>query len=199
VIYHYYHIYADGLWRVPLAEQVSAIQGIDEMVTTRVGIVGSPQNRADVIEQLPGSWIIGDVADEGWEQVTLEIIRWDLPQIDGPVLYAHTKGAANASATNHAWRGCMIRNTVGRWREAVRDLEHADLVGVHWFTPEEHPDKVTTPFFGGNFWWARPDYLAKLPAPTYETRYHAEAWVGQNQPVIVDRQPGWPGLVCKEH
>lgn len=199
MIFHYYHIYADGLWRVPLAEHVDAIRRINDVVFTQVGIVGDPANRAEVIEQIPGSWVIADVSDQGWEQVTLEALHRELRHIDGPVLYAHTKGAANASAVNAVWRGCMTRNVVRRWGEAIRDLEHADLVGAHWLTPAAHPGKVGTPYFGGNFWWARPDYLAGLPAPSNETRYHAEAWVGQNNPVVVDRVPGWPGIGCKGH
>jgi hypothetical protein len=48
---------------------------------------------------------------------------------------------------------------------------------------------------GGNFWLANAGYVAslpELPVLTTETRYDAEAWVGQNKPKAMARTTEWP-------
>lgn len=205
MIHHFYHIYADGAWRVPLQEHAEAISKITEPIKVQVGIVGEVQaNRISVMKQVLNlGWDVVTTDERGWEQITLDVIWATALEITGPVLYAHTKGAANCTPVNHAWRRCMTRNTIGMWEDILdalgdpdRDL---DLVGSHWLTPEAHPEMVQTPYFGGNFWWASHHYLRDLPPPSTESRYHAEAWVGQNEPNIWDLRPGWPGLDCRSH
>jgi hypothetical protein len=83
----------------------------------------------------------------------------------------------------------------GGWRFCLDRLAGADAVGCHWITPDEYAARqVTTPFFGGNFWWARCGYLAGLAEPpSCETDRHlAEAWVGGGNPRVYDLRPGWP-------
>ena len=73
-----------------------------------------------------------------------------------------------------------------------------DAVGCHWLTaeqfsswaPQEFPDG--TPFFGGNFWIARCDYLRTLPEPSTRSRFDAERWIGLGDPRVLDLNPGWP-------
>jgi hypothetical protein len=73
-----------------------------------------------------------------------------------------------------------------------------DAVGCHWLTaeqfsswaPQEFPDG--TPFFGGNFWMARCDYLRGLPEPSTRSRFDAERWIGLGDPRVLDLRPGWP-------
>lgn len=199
MIEHYYHLYADGDWRPALSEHQEALRGLP-LGRVVVGVVGAPEARREALSVLPDWWDIVE-ADEGWEQVTLDALFKDLPRIKGPVLYAHSKGAANASDVNTAWRRCMTRSVVWHWPRALRALGRGhDTVGVHWLTPEEHPQAVQIPYYGGNFWWATADHLWRLPPPSHATRYHAEAWLGTVRPHNpLDLMPGWPGLGCAVH
>lgn len=205
MIHHFYHVYADGDWRVPLQEHAEAISKIAEPMKVSVGIVGEvQQNRFEVIETVVAlDWDVVVTEESGWEQVTLDVLWANSLEIDGPVLYAHTKGSANSTPVNHAWRRCMTRNTIGMWEDVLEALadpsRDLDLVGSHWLTPERYPERVQTPYFGGNFWWASQHYLRDLPPLKYTNRHEAEAWVGQNHPNAWDLRPGWPGLGCEGH
>lgn len=196
MIRHYYHLYADGQWQEPVAEHLAALATIDVPLDVTVGLVGSPDNRAAARDALAGLAVSRWVqADGGWEQVTLAALRADLAYVhSGPVLYAHTKGAHDPSPINVAWRHSMTRRVVAGWRECLDRLAEVDVVGCHWLTRAAYPRLVDNPFFGGNFWWAHPDYLRHLPALDYDTRWDAEKWVGQGRPRVHDLLPGWPGF-----
>lgn len=195
MIRHVYHVYADGQWREPVAEHLDALRSIDVPMHVTVGVVGTPENRAQVRAALNcidvERW---QEADQGWEQVTLACLRRDVPGHDDPVLYAHSKGASDPSPINVAWRRSMTRLVVAGWRDCLDWLSSVDAVGCHWLTPEEHPELVTSPFFGGNFWWATASYLRTLPRLEYRTRWDAESWIGLGNPKVHDLLPGWPSL-----
>lgn len=200
MIRHFYHLYADGDWRPALLEHLLAMETITDPVDAVVGVVGSKTNRKEAIRCLPDSWWYEEHED-GYEQRTLELIRQADIKPDDLVLYAHTKGAGNPSLLNTGWRRCMTKNLIRGWRTAVGHIfDGADTVGVHWLTPEQYPKQVQIPYYGGNFWWATGDHILQLPPPSYESRYHAEAWLGTVSPDNpVDLQPGWPGEGCAYH
>lgn len=204
-VHHYYHIYADGDWKPALSEHLSAMkEGFPSQPLTDASVVGSPPSVMETYGSLPLDWDVY-LFDDGWEQRTLRLIYEDvqngLIEPDDQVLYAHTKGAANPSAINTAWRGCMTRHLVSGADKALALLaEGADTVGCHWLTPEEYPESVLTPYYGGNFWWATGAHLARLDAPSNDTRYHAETWLGSVVPHNpVSLATGWPGLACAHH
>lgn len=131
---------------------------------------------------------------------TLEVLRSWLPgHEDWYVLYHHTKGIThpNEPAYNN-WRWRMERVCVWDWRDCVADLQRGyDAAGAHWLTPQRYPGAVTSPFFGGTFWWAKVAYLLELPplpAATWENRYEAESWIGRRRPYpkVHDYIPSWP-------
>lgn len=128
------------------------------------------------------------------EAPTINLVRAYAQDHDGVVLYAHTKGAATVSPFRDRWRRSMTARVVANWRENLTILERGDVdaVGCHWLTPEEYPDQVRSPFFGGNFWMARCDYLRTLPPCEAEPRWKAEGWIGLGCPRVVDLLPGWP-------
>jgi hypothetical protein len=134
-------------------------------------------------------------ADTGWEQVTLAAVRRYAQTHDGAVVYAHTKGASNAGdlGSNSKWRRAMNLRVVDNWRSNLKAMDDHDALGCHWLTPGEHPGTIRTPFFAGNFWMARCDYLRTLPVCATEDRMDAELWVGLNGPRVLDVLPGWPG------
>lgn len=191
MIHHFYHIYADGEWQEPLREHMDAVtkHGLDSVLNGfHVGVVGSGDNRLAALAALDKyevPYSIAAEAEQGWEQVTMNRI-WSFVQgRNGLVLYGHTKGAANPTPINHAWRKSMIFYNVVNWETATGHLfdQSIDTVGTHW---------CNNAFWGGTYWWARASYLARLQPPLSESRFQAEEWIGSGQPRIVDMNPGWP-------
>lgn len=127
------------------------------------------------------------------------IEKWLPGHEDWYVLYHHTKGVTHPGHVAYdVWRRRMESACVWNWRECISALDSGfDAAGCHWLTPERFPGAVTSPFFGGTFWWATARYLMqlpKLPAPSWENRFEAESWIGRRRPypVVMDYFPGWP-------
>lgn len=195
---HFYHVYADGQWQGPAAEHFTALRDAGLKTVPAVGIVGRLCHRRDVGRWLTseaGTWTLAAEADEGFEQVTLAAMhRWCQRAHPSAVLYAHTKGAFHPSDFNHRWRRSMTSCVIGRWANCCAALTGYDAAGCHWLTAGEYPGQVVTPYFGGNFWWARSSYLARLPPPPLTQRHDAETWIGLGAPTVKDMSPGWPAL-----
>ena len=192
---HFYHAWADGEWGRPLAEHLNALDRIGVPFTVTCGVVGSPENRAELIRHLPDSWEVVEFPD-GFEDRTLNLIPERLTDL--PVLYAHTKGAGYPLPVSDAWRACMTYEVVMKWRTNLLALDTHDLVGAHWLTPEEWFE-VESPFFGGNFWWATADHLRKLPPLEMRDRFSAEKWIGSVPAKVLNLVAGWPGPTCVQH
>lgn len=127
---------------------------------------------------------------------TLKLLRERALTTDSYILYFHSKGVSTPGKQIN-WRRRMelylIKNS---WAECVLFLTKGyDTVGCHWLTPEQFPAQIKTPFYGGNFWWARSSYIAtlpELPPDKWNNRYEAEHWIGLNNPTALDLCPGWP-------
>lgn len=127
----------------------------------------------------------------------VDLHKWATDNPHCAVLYHHTKGVSTPGADR--WRKRMENHMVWNWKDCVQRLGMYEAVGCHWLTPEQNPGSVTSPFFGGNFWWARSEYVSRLPLlppDTWENRYEAESWIGRGipRPTIFDPSPGWPTL-----
>lgn len=193
--HHFYHLYADGDWGRPLAEHLNALDRIGVPYRVTCGVVGSPANRADAIGHLPDSWEIVEF-DDGFEDRTLSLIKDRLTDV--PVMYAHTKGSAFPTEFSDAWRTCMTRQVIGKWRTNLQALRDYDVVGAHWVTPEEWFDVEAT-FFGGNYWWATADHIRKLGPINLATRFGAERWIGSIPARPLNLVSGFPGFYCGDH
>lgn len=184
---HFYHVYADGEWLRPVKEHLTALDesGLSAALDMfGVGIVGSLDNRAEVFDYI-NQWLSIDITvgqTDGWEQVTLNLLRRNAPA--GGVLYAHTKTAANYSDMHDKWRRSMTFHNVIRWERCVELLRDYDTVGCHLIEPGD--------FWGGNFWWADVAWLATLPEIPNDNRYQAESWIGSGPGKRFDLAPGWP-------
>lgn len=197
----YFHVWADGSWQTPVSEWLAALasSGLDRALAERyVGIVGSGGNRRQVRAAMPG-WNVVVEARVGWEQVTLSCLRDNVTrhQASKAVLYAHTKGAHDNSALNRRWRQRMTCEVVDKWRQCADLLADGyDAVGPYWLTPKDWPNTHVadnnTPMFGGNFWWARSEYLRRLPEVTCGSRFEAETWLGRGGPRVFNLRAGWP-------
>ncbi len=199
---HFYHVYAAGQWREPVAEHMAALEDSKFDGYFGVGIVGPPESQwaAQFELETLNAPDLEVCAEKGWEQVTISALHEYAQHNDGAVLYAHTKGAARSNAFQDEWRRSMTHHLVSKWQNARDDLAsgHYDAVGCHWLTAEEYPHvKVDTsyPMFGGNFWMATCEYLRGLPPVGTGTRHEAESWIGLNGPRVLDLFPGWPGTV----
>ena len=124
---------------------------------------------------------------------------------DGYVFYFHNKGMS--SYATHIpyclkdWRHYMQYFNIERWQDCVAKLEEGyDCAGVSWIKREDLAGDIPTEgkryignHFSGNYWWARNDYIRRLPDPlkvedyvhvpsmmdhfkTY--RYAFELWIG---------------------
>lgn len=174
-IFVFYHCFLSG----PNGERIAALQ-IDRM------------NAAGLLPAAAHVYVGGENARN--ELPTLMELRWWAKESPGCYfLYLHTKGASHEGLIWEAWRNCMERRLVDGWRQCVADLDAgADSVGTHWITGDKYPDfKAREPFWGGNFWWAKSEYLATLPEiKGDEDRYYAEDWIGKG--------PAWPRVVNYE-
>lgn len=210
VFHHYYHIYADGdYWREAVLEHLESLKSIDVPYRLVIGIVGSETSRSRVRSVFASNSTPAPEIhqfDTGWEQQTLQVLQDEATRgvIDGPVLYAHTKGAANKSIVSDVWRSCMEDNTVRSWKQALSLLENneADTVGAHWLDETRWEGEVSTPFYGGNYWWSSINHIRSLPPIKYGNRWDAECWLGTVKPDRpFDTLPShiWPGDSCNYH
>ena len=193
-IYHFYHIYADGAWEIPVEEHIGALKFskleyyLNEF---NIGIVGNIDDRNKVIEKLKTYGIEFTVIaeeDNGWEQVTMNKMYELIKNKNGWVFYAHTKGSHDPSPINIAWRKSMTYYNIIKWQEKVEphlDNIDIDTIGCHWCNNQ---------FWGGTYWWARIDYLKSLSLPLMNDRWDAERWIGSGNPRILDLNPGWPAF-----
>jgi hypothetical protein len=196
---HFYHAWVDGDWTEPVLGHVDALLAADFTEPVYLGLVGAKLWRDAARDAFdPLDVRVAAEADEGFEQVTLAKVReYALDHPGDAVLYAHTKGSADATEFRKEWRRSMTKLVVRDWRINLAHLDRFDAVGCHWLTREgfpgfeqEFPDGI--PFFGGNFWMARCDYLRRLPEPPSRTRFDAERWIGMGDPRVLDLLPGWP-------
>jgi hypothetical protein len=182
---HFYHVFADGDWEIPATEHFEelALSGLlDNLDNLFLGVVGTSENRAKVKRELPG--VVTVEADTGWEQVTLNKLHEFSQTDDGAVLYAHTKGAWSRDELARVWRVSMTHDVVTRWRECVYALEKVQAAGPFWLRSDMPEHSEHRHFFGGNFWWARSNYVAALDPVGNNDRYQAEGWIGLGSPSV---------------
>lgn len=187
-----------------MAQQMHALgeSGLaDAASEIQIGVNGSPGDALLVSAFAPAKVSLHVHGPEARTEIpTMNLIRGWLPgKHDWAVLYFHTKGVTHpGEASYDRWRERMQQACVWNWRRCVEDLRRGrDACGCHWLTPEQFPGAVTSPFFGGTFWWAKAEYLMQLPPlpePTWQNRYEAESWIGRRRPYprVADYIPGWP-------
>ena len=179
----FYHVAAMNTWRSVVAEQLRLLAhvGLTDRVT--VGLLGDTAD-ADTLTALAAA--AGVSVTIGFQRPDLSLA--ELPTLalvhawarrqrsPGTVMYLHTKGVSRPADRNRiAWRRLMQRHVVAGWRENVQRLVAADLVGVDWI------DSPVMPYFTGNMWMARRDWVAALgPPQVYRLSRPADfAWGGE--------------------
>lgn len=168
-----------------------------------MGVNGGPADYAAACAMAPSkAKMVEHPATARGEHPTLHALQQWLPEHrDWYVYYSHLKGAIHKGEYAYeVWRQRMQLHCVTNWRKCVQDLDGgAEACGCHWLTPEQFGPMVAAPFFGGNFWWAKAEFLLTLPPmpTTANSRpefYFAESWIGlgPRRPIVANLLPGWP-------
>jgi hypothetical protein len=137
------------------------------------------------------------------------IKEWLPKHPDWYVCFHHTKGITHpADPLNVSWRRCMELCVIENWRGCVEALDAGcDSAGAHWLTPEKYGATMGTPIWGGMFFWAKAQFLMRLPKlPRAITKqddwYLPERWIGSGttRPKVQDFADHWPNLgLCTEN
>jgi hypothetical protein len=199
---HFYHLWLGGEWRQIAEEHFDKLRQAEFPGQVFLGLVGDPETRAAARSLFP--YEIAVEADAGFEEVTINALRLAVRQLPGttPVLYSHNKGSFHQLAENHAWRRAMDDHLVLGWQARVRELLTHDVSVWHWleagsFPPEKPQLALGADIAGGNFWWARADYLKGLPvlpSLSEDNRISAEVWLGTDKPAVACASREWPRL-----
>lgn len=151
----------------------------------------SPCDRVEI--RAHGAHATSEIPTLKWLQ------EWLPAHQDWFVLYFHMKGVTHPTEPFYtAWRKRMENAVIRNWPQCVADLQNgAEAVGCHWLTPEQFPNLVKSPFFGGTFFWSTAKFLSTLPPlpeATWQNRFTAENWIGSGprRPKVMDYCPGWP-------
>jgi len=123
------------------------------------------------------------VNTEEYERPILKLLRQDAIEAQAnqkpfKALYLHSKGIRYRNQNNPCvtdWVNYLLYFNVEKWPTNVDALNDHQICGVSW---REEPK----PHYSGNFWWARSDYLAELPAEIGPDYLDPEMWLASNQP-----------------
>ena len=189
---HVYHIYADpeGNWKSIWENHFAALHAVGLWGTFNLTYCGihygtDPDQNEAALKVAVSFFDYHGTNRDGYEMGTLrDFQEWILPEIENAyVFYAHTKGASDFTPFRAEWRKCMEHYTIRNWRRCVDALRAGhDTSGCMWLTPERYPN-VKTPFYAGNYWWAKAKYLKMLPEVDEKAdRFHAESWIGLKNP-----------------
>jgi hypothetical protein len=206
-VIHFYRLWLGGEWRRIADEHFAKLREAEFPGQVLVSLIGDPETRAAARALLPHD--IAVEADTGFEDVTLRAMQQHTRNLPGStsVLYAHNKGSFHPRPENHVWREDLTRYLVTGWRERVTELKTHDVAAWRWLLPGAHPPGkpelvISLPIAGGNFWWARADYLKGLPElPLLRTtadRMQAESWLGLDNPAVACESNEWPTAVIEQ-
>lgn len=184
-----YHLCTIGSWREIATSQVAAWKdaGLLERSRAILAAVVGPEHQAGVelLSEALGEKlvVVHETADAArFERPILEHAARYFGETEPLALgawYVHSKGVSPQHQGNKAvgdWRRYMEHFVIAGWRDCLAALDAHDICGVNWRRqPSRH--------FSGNFWWARPRYIADLPKRIDDDPHAPEAWIGTNQPL----------------
>ena len=124
---------------------------------------------------------------EDYEFPALGLLQDACRTWSGHVFYLHGKGASRSPLDQHGryWRALMLDEVVRNHATCTALLRDHDIAGTNW--KWNH--------YSGNFWWARADYVRRLPDiralrrtprfitsdPVWNFRLQCEFWVGMGR------------------
>lgn len=135
-----------------------------------IGVNGGDESREIALSSLPAkAKVIFHGTEAKSETPTVVLAQaWAKEHPDCYLMYFHSKGATHVDVAYlkfvERWRNCMMRNLVDNWGKCISDLDSGfDSVGCHWMTNMSPPSDKDS-IWGGNFWWAKTDFLNTLPS-----------------------------------
>lgn len=209
----FYHVYLGG-GEIPVdsdnvigivTDQLSALQVSGLTVRARhfeIGVTGPDLEAFMVMGMAPPNSKVTHHHGGVGELPTMKLMQDFCATHPGwSVLYLHTKGAIYKGFDHVVrWRHCMERVVIWQWEACYKDLEfNFESCGAHWLTPGRYPIIGEWSYWGGNFFWAKSEFLNTLPAIDVNAdRYQAEVWIGRGKkpPKVRDYAIHWPGYQC---
>lgn len=200
-IYGVYHIYCDEGWQVMVADQIASLKRSGLLERTRKLCVSCITMHDDDLEEIkrivdsPKLEIIAHYDNpQKYEYPALDFIRRKSEGEHCLFYYFHTKGITyQALETDdreflgfkrniEAWRKMMEHFLFDKWRVAANTLTSSyDTYGSYRLPPPPKPYYL----YAGNFWWARSEYVRRLPSfdlDNISERFFAEEWLYQAKP-----------------
>jgi len=125
-----------------------------------------------------------------YEIPTLQLIYDELEE--SRIMYCHLKGVSRPFCLyRRDWRREMCNFCIIDWETRLLHLKVRYTSGPRITNSGAGDGSDYVPaykHYSGNFWWARSDYLKKLPPPeqffeVYKNRFTAETWVGQSSKI----------------
>ena len=156
------HVCCLGAYREVTWEIVHALlesRLYDRSAVIELGVLGSEADQQFVeslIRPFPRFRIAYRSTDLGeYEFPTLGLLQDACQTWDGPVYYLHTKGVSHSPYNQYPryWRQLMLDHIVTNHELCLAELANADTVGANW----------AGQFYSGNFWWAQPSHIRRLP------------------------------------
>lgn len=174
----YYFARLSKTIRLNLSLDSPAVSGANEVEAVAAGTGGGTGTRTEFLG------VNGDVSAGA---VTRNNINDDDQY---QILYVHTKGvsAENEIIPVRDWRRLMSFFTISQHRLCQRFLNTGkyDAVGVNLLETPKYPWQEAEErnwHFSGNYWWARADHVAALPALSVNRnlKYDGEFWIGSTR------------------
>lgn len=163
----FWHIAAIGDWRRIIPDQYSKLRqsGLyDASERIVVGFIGGRDRQQELnipILTDPKFDVFSTEHLTDYEFPTLARVWQEAQENEKLFLcyYLHTKGASLAAtplqAAVDAWRRYMEYFNVEKWQDCADILNEYETCGVELQSDASH--------YSGNFWWARSDYIKRLP------------------------------------
>lgn len=201
-VYGVYHVYCDNGWQQMVTDQMAGLRhhGLMDR-TTKLYVSCITRNDDDTrqLQQLLGNDKVEIIANERdprrFEYPALHFLRQKSLKEHCLFYYFHTKGITyQALKTNdrkfcafkrniEAWRKMMEYFLFEQWQVAVNALTQGyDTYGCYRLPPPPRPYYL----YAGNFWWARSEYVRRLPEFDFsriaQDRFFAEEWLYKAKP-----------------
>lgn len=176
-----------GVWQEIVEQQLAALQGsglLGVLHWVSVHVAGPGRRQVEqMVEPYPSIHVDPTPhSRREYEYATLAALQDHCAAHPTSwVLYFHNKGASRTDPRQQrfvsAWRRYLEAFVLWRFRSCLAVLQAGyDTCGVQWADDWA--------IYGGNFWWARCEYVNSLPSvrslPQW-VRHLAESWVGLGQ------------------
>lgn len=191
-VYGFYHVCLINNWEEVVANQVSKIKNsrlfsiTDEIYTV---VLGERKNLSLLADLSNNVEYYDNISL--FEFPTLEKIKDLSEKEDFYCWYIHTKGVGLEESTMSFYHGATdfdhLKSCVNDWREYMEYFIIDKFDSCLFLLSKDHDacgvNLVDDPswHFSGNFWWAKSDYIKKLPdidSLDKEFRWNAELWIG---------------------